>query len=116
MVSASEARKLALSMPESDEHPHFERAAFRVKKKIFMTLHEKKKQAVVKLSVVDQSVFVKAPNNAIMLVPNKSAAQGWTLIDLTKVQKTIFRDAVQSAWFTVAPTQMVQQYFPDRNA
>ena len=41
MVSIETVRKLALSFPETDEHPHFERRAFRVKKKIFATLSEK---------------------------------------------------------------------------
>lgn len=32
MVSIEKARALALSFPETDEHPHFERKASRVKK------------------------------------------------------------------------------------
>jgi len=41
MLSVEEVRKLALSFPETDEHPHFEKSAFRVKKKIFATLSVK---------------------------------------------------------------------------
>ena len=42
MVSIATVRQLALSFPETDEHPHFHRKAFRVKKNIFATLSEKR--------------------------------------------------------------------------
>jgi len=57
MVSIETVRKLALAFPETDEHPHFERKAFRVKKKIFATLLEKDKTVNLKLTLEDQSVF-----------------------------------------------------------
>ena len=41
MISIATVRELALAFPETDEHPHFDRKAFRVKKKIFATLDEK---------------------------------------------------------------------------
>jgi hypothetical protein len=37
-VTAARARKLALSLPETSEVPHFDRAAFRTPRKIFATL------------------------------------------------------------------------------
>ncbi|MGB3154130.1 MAG: MmcQ/YjbR family DNA-binding protein, partial [Chitinophagaceae bacterium] len=57
MVSNETVRKLALSFPETDEHPHFHLKAFRVKKKIFATLDEEKSRLMVKLNLTDQSVF-----------------------------------------------------------
>jgi predicted DNA-binding protein (MmcQ/YjbR family) len=60
MVSVETVRTLALSFPEADEQPHFEKASFRIKKKIFATLSEKDKRCTVKLSPVDQSVFVSS--------------------------------------------------------
>lgn len=57
MVSITAARQLALSFPEAPEQPHFHLASFRVRRKIFFTLHEKDKHMMVKLSKADQSVF-----------------------------------------------------------
>ena len=37
-VTAARARKLALSLPETSEAAHFDRAAFRTRRKIFATL------------------------------------------------------------------------------
>lgn len=47
MVSIETISQVALSFPETDEHPHFERFAFRVKKKIFATLSFYRKKARV---------------------------------------------------------------------
>ncbi len=43
MVSIKAAREIALSFDEVTEEPHFEKASFRVKKKIYATLNEKDK-------------------------------------------------------------------------
>ena len=50
MVSIDTVLKLALLFPETDEHPHFNRKAFRVKKKTFATLSEKDMTISLKLS------------------------------------------------------------------
>jgi hypothetical protein len=49
MISLATFRKLALAFDETEEKPHWEKASFRVKKKIFATLDEKKHLAVLKL-------------------------------------------------------------------
>ena len=78
MVTLDSARKLALSFPEAVEMPHFEKASFRVKKKIFATLDAKKNRCVVKLSAVDQSVFCNYDSSVIY--PNKQQV-GQTRLD-----------------------------------
>jgi predicted DNA-binding protein (MmcQ/YjbR family) len=75
MITVTEFRKLALSFPEASEQPHFERASFRVAKKIFATLDEKSKLACMKLSEADQDVFSSYDNAAIYPVPNKWGKQ-----------------------------------------
>lgn len=65
MVTPETVRTLALFFPEAVEQPHFEKASFRVKKKIFATLDKKNKRCVVRLSPVDQSEFMAA-NTEIM--------------------------------------------------
>ena len=78
MVSIDTVRKLALSFPETDEHPHFNRKAFRVKKRIFATLSEKDMTVSLKLTVLDQSVFCAFDSSVIYPVPGAGA--GWALL------------------------------------
>lgn len=110
MISVQTVRQIALSFPETDEHPHFERQAFRVKKKIFATLLERNKTLNVKLSSIDQSVFCAYDPAIIYPVPGKWGLNGMTTIELSKVKKAMVKDALTCAYCNVAPPQLAQKY------
>lgn len=101
MVTIDEVTTWALALPEAVQLPHFEKTSFRVKKKIFATLDDARHRAVVKLSEVDQSVFCAPAPGIIYPVPGAWGKQGWTIIELRKVRKTIFKDALHTAYETV---------------
>ena len=94
-------RRIALSFPETDEKPHFEKPSFRVGKRIFATYDAKKNQACLKLNEIDQSVFSAFDTNNIYAVQNKWGKQGWTLINLDKVRLDLFTDALTLAYENV---------------
>jgi hypothetical protein len=73
MISLKTFRELALSYAEVTEQPHFEKASFRVKKKIFVTLDEAKNIACVKFSETDQSVFCLIDQTLIWPYPTNGA-------------------------------------------
>jgi len=106
MVSINVARQLALSFPETDEHPHFHKKAFRVKKKIFASLDEKAKIMMVKLTLTDQSVFCAFDTKIIYPVPGGWGRQGATFIDLRKIKKEMFKDALTTAYCNIAPKNL----------
>ncbi len=109
MVTIDTFRKLALSFPEASEDLHFEKTSFRVKKKIFATYDDKTKQACIKLSAINQNVFSVADKTVIFPVDNKWGKQGWTFIEMKKVRKDIFADALTAAYYEVAPKKLVKQ-------
>jgi len=112
MVSVDEAKKIALSFPEAEEKKHFEKPDFRVRNKIFAVLHLDKKCMVVKLSVIDQSVFCAFDDTFVYPVPGGWGRQGWTMINLKKIKKAMLLDALTTAWKTVAPPKLVLKYSP----
>lgn len=97
-----------MSLPEAEEQPHFEKASFRVKKKIFATLDEQNKTVVVKLSEEEQYAFSAFDNTVIHAVVGAWGKQGWTIIDLKRVSKATFRDAVLSSYRNVAPKKLAE--------
>jgi hypothetical protein len=115
MISIQQARKAALSLPEAEEKKHFDIPDFRIKNKVFATLHEKENRMVVKLTVVDQSVFCAFDKQVIFPVPGGWGRQGWTFINLKKIRKEMFLDALTTAWKTVAPAHLVKKYFGEKN-
>ena len=112
MISLTSAKQLALSLPETEEKSHFERPDFRVKNKVFASLHVDKNCMVVKLSLVDQSVFCAFDATIIYPVPGGWGRQGWTMINLKKIKKAMLTDALTTAWKTVAPVTLIKKYFP----
>ena len=106
MVTIQEARSWALDLPEAVEAPHFEKTSFRVKKKIFATIDIPKQIVVVKLSEIEQSVFCDPKHSVIYPVSGAWGKQGWTMIALKKVRKTMFKDALKTSYQNVAPKSL----------
>jgi predicted DNA-binding protein (MmcQ/YjbR family) len=113
MVSLDTFRKLALSYPDATEESHFEKTSFIVKKKIFATYDGVKKRACIKLSEIDQNVFCSAEKTIIFPVDSKWGKQGWTLIEMSKVRKELFIDALTTAYCEVAPKKLADQVRPN---
>jgi hypothetical protein len=112
MVSIEEVRRLALSFPETDEHPHFHRQAFRVRKKIFATLSPKDKTLNLMLSPIDQSVFCSFDKTIIYPVPGGWGLKGATTVDLQKVKKSMLKDALAVAYCAKAPSTLSAKFLP----
>ena len=112
MVSIDYVRQVALSFPETDEYPHFHLQAFRVKKKIFCTIHAKDNRVMVKLTPEDQSVFCAFDPAIIYPVPGGWGKKGATFIELKKIRESMFRDAVTTAYCNVAPAKLSEPYRP----
>lgn len=112
MISIATARQLALSLPETVEKSHFERPDFRIKNKIFTSLHKEKHCMMVKLTPIDQSVFCAFDKTIIYPVPGGWGKKGATFINLQKVKKSMLLDALKTAWKATAPIKLVVKYFP----
>ena len=109
MIKIDVFRKLALSFPETTENAHFEKISFRVKKKIFATYDDLNKRACIKLSEIQQNVFSSVDQSIIYPVNNKWGKQGWTNIELSKISKALFIDALTTAYCEVAPKKLAEQ-------
>jgi hypothetical protein len=100
MVSIDTFRRLALGFPDTDEHPHFHRKAFRVNKKIFATLDEKDKTGMLVLSPADQSVYCEMDPVCFYPVPGTWGKNGCTFVNLNKLKTAIFKEVLTLAWQT----------------
>ncbi|MCX6303495.1 MAG: MmcQ/YjbR family DNA-binding protein [Bacteroidetes bacterium] len=116
MVDRESFRKLALSFDEVTEEPHFEKVSFHVKKKIFATLDVENYKAVLKLNEIDQSVFCSFDITVIYPVDGGWGKQGWTVVELKKVNHEMLHDALTVAYCTVAPKKLSQHIARNRNS
>ncbi len=103
MISLETARQIALSLPDTEEYDHFGRPAFKIKgKRTFATLWPVEQRMMVKLSLIDQSVFNTFDPAIFYPVPNKWGLKGATFVELTKVRLDMLTDAITTAWQTAS--------------
>jgi hypothetical protein len=60
----------------------------------------------LKLSLINQDVFSSFDKAAIYQVPNKWGKQGWTFVELERINQNIFLDALTTAYREVAPKSL----------
>ena len=72
-------------------------------KRIFTTLQEKSESANILLSLREQELFCSV-NKAIYPVPNKWGTNGWTTFEITKLERHVIPDALNSAYQDVLKT------------
>jgi hypothetical protein len=92
------ARELAAALDSVEEKDHWGKPSFRYKGKIFMTLWVEENRAMVKLSPIDQSVFCSVDSAIFFPVPGGWGKHGATFVDLKKVTKPMFKDALMMAY------------------
>jgi len=109
MVNLEAARNMCLSFPEVDEYDHFEKPAYRVKKKIFATLWLEEKRIVVKLSKEVQPIFCDEYGPAVFPVKGSWGKFGWTDVDLNKVSEIVLKKLLKAAWMSVAPKALIKK-------
>jgi len=103
MVDIETARRLCLSLPEATEYDHFGKPAYRLKKKIFVTLWLDDKRAVLKLSPAQQTDFCERYSAVVFPVKGTWGKFGWTFIELDKIKEAVFLKALTAAWKNVGP-------------
>lgn len=102
MITLDEYRAIALSYPCTTEHPHFNNPSFRFKNKIFGTYWTEDNKAMLKLSLIDQSIFCSYDSSIFYPVPGGWGKQGATFVNLDKVRKDMFKDAVRCAYTQIS--------------
>lgn len=97
------------SLPEVIEVPHFDKSAFKVRKKIFATYDPKRKRINLKLSVMEQDLFSLINKQAIYPVDNNWGRKGWTYFHADEVDPEILKEAIICAYSNSAPQKLLNQ-------
>jgi hypothetical protein len=98
-MTAAEFRRLALSLPETEERSHMHHPDFRVAGKIFATLgYPDESRGMVKLFPDQQEAYVAADPKTFTPVPGGWGRQGCTHVLLKAADKERVKEAMQAAW------------------
>ncbi len=95
-------RRLALSLPETEERAHMNHPDFRTRGKIFATLRSPAAGwAMVKLRPDQQEMFVALAPEMFQPVKGGWGRGGATNVILAKARKAITFEALKTAWTNV---------------
>ena len=97
MITAARFRKLALSFEGATEVPHFDRAAFRTKRRMFATLAADGASANLLLDRDLQAAVCEALPNAFAPVPGGWGRMGYTTVNLHTVGEADLVRALEEA-------------------
>ena len=97
MATANDVRKLALALEGTTEHPHFDRAAFKVKR-IYATLDSDGKSLNLNLTPEEQEFKTMLAPEVFTPIPNKWGTSGWTTVNLKAISKAELEAALEMAW------------------
>jgi hypothetical protein len=112
-MTASDFRKLALSLPEATEQSHMDHPDFRVGGKIFATLnYPQAGWAMVKLPAGDQQLFTIADPGMFVPITGAWGAKGATNVHLKAATKARVLEALRVAWRATAPKSVVKRHEP----
>lgn len=106
-MTANDFRKIALSLPETEERSHMNHPDFRVAGKIFATVgYPDKTRGMVKLSPEDQHYFLKGHPEVFVPVKGAWGRRGATSVYLKIASKEIMEKAIRAAWRHIAPKRL----------
>jgi hypothetical protein len=109
-MTANDFRKIALSLPETEERSHMSHPDFRVAGKIFATLgYPDKTRGMVKLSPEEQHYFSKDHPDTFVPVKGAWGKKGATSVVLKAAKKDILTRAIHAAWRNTAPKRLLAE-------
>ena len=110
-MTPKDFRRLALSFPEAEERMHMEHPDFRVAGKIFATLgYPDEDHAMVKLTPLEQEMFVKSHPTVFNPCSGAWGRRGATNVRLRSARKPTLRRALEAAWRLAAPKHICQKF------
>ncbi len=112
MITVAAVRKLALSMPEAVESSHFDVKDFRVRKKIFVTIHPNGTTgAVLRLDPDLVAGLADAHPDTFERV----GAGGRALqVTFARVDRAQYEELLVQAWRAIAPKKIAAAYDDSR--
>ena len=97
MATSRDLRRMALQLEGTTEAPHFDRAAFKVRR-IYVTLAADGKTANFKFTPDEQEFKCMMAPRGFQPVPGGWGRQGWTTATLSELDAPELRQALETAW------------------
>jgi hypothetical protein len=113
VISDSDIRGIALSLPEAYEDTHRGVPAFRIQARIFAMLSNDAPRLIIKLEREDQLNMMDGHPGVV--VPGRHYSHhGWTRVDCEQAGRDLAEILLKLAWTHVAPKRLAKAYWSSR--
>lgn len=109
VVTADEARQVALSMPEAEEHDHWGKPSFRVRNKIFAVIQEDGVSLVVKCTRDDRAAYTTLDPD-VYSVPTSFSNLNYMVVRMDLIPWEELQGIIIQAWRCVSPKRLIAAY------
>ncbi len=109
MSDLAEARRLALSLPEVTEAPHFDMASFRVRGKIFVTVPPEGTRLHVFIDPLEVEGYV-AQHPAAFEPLHWGGRLSELRVSLAATPAAVLAEVIEEAWRRTAPKRLVADF------
>jgi hypothetical protein len=106
-MTGAQWRKLACSLPEAEEKSHFGHPDFRVRNKIFAGMSPDGKVGSLKLPPEFQAMLLDSKPTVFSPAAGAWGRQGWTYVELPKLDAAMARELLRTSWSLVAPKKLI---------
>jgi hypothetical protein len=106
VTTPDDIRRLALALREAVEADHFGMPSFRVRGKIFCTLHQDPPRMMVKLDADDQRNLAEGHPGVVEPVPGYWGRKGSTFVAHELADQALIAGLLKMAWVNVAPARL----------
>lgn len=110
MVAFEDVRRIALALPETDEHPSYgDSVSFRVRKKAFAYFHPDDERLVVRVDPAELAALLASQPETYYVTPHY-AGSPYVLVRLATVDPAELAELLEDAWRDRAPKRLVAAY------
>ncbi len=114
-MTASQFRRLALALPETNEHSHMAHPDFRVENRIFATLgYPDVKCGMVKLTPDQQADLLRAAPETFRPAAGAWGRSGSTVVLLASVKASTLGPILRQAWENARAAKSARKRLPRR--
>jgi hypothetical protein len=115
MISTDGIRAMALALPEVEERETWGRPTFRIRDKMFLTLHDDEFAAIVKATLDEQAALIAA-DPATFTVPTYVDRHGWLHVHLDHADPAQLEELITDGWRRTAPKRLVTAFDTHRES
>jgi hypothetical protein len=111
MATADDARRLALSLPETSERPMYGTPAFYVRRKHFARLRDGGETIVVRCDMGERELLLGAEPDTFF-VTDHYRDWPYVLVRLAEIEETELLEVLTDSWLMAAPKRLAATLEP----